>query len=327
MIRETLNAFACAAACCAAGPALAAAAPATAYPGKPIRLIVPYAIGGNADIVSRIVASRLGDVLGQQIIIDNRPGASGNIGAELASRAQPDGYTLVIATNTHASNVSLFRHAPFDLVKDFAPVSMLGSTPLLLVVTPALQANTVKDLIALAKARPGQLNYASGGNGSSGHLTMELFKSMTGVDIVHVTYKGAGGGATEVAAGQVQTMFSSITSLLPHVNAGRVRALAVSSLARSKAAPRIPTVAESGLPGFESALWNAVMAPAGTPQPVIARLHADIARVLTSPDIVQMLGRQGFEASVSSPRQLAAYLRSEIAKWAKVVKASGAAVD
>ena len=297
------------------------------YPNKPIRLIVPYGVGGNADTVSRIVGPKLGEALGQQIIIDNRPGASGNIGAEIAAQAPADGYTLVILTNTHASSMSLFTHARFNLAKDFAPVSLLGSTPLLLVVTPALQVSSVADLIALARARPGELNYASGGSGSSGHLTMELFKSMAGIKLVHVTYRGASAGLNDVMAGRIQAMFSSVPSLLPQVKSGRLKALAVTSLKRSAAMPQLPTVAESGLSGFEASLWDAVAARAGSPKSVVARLHGELIGVMKSTEVTRLLSRQGFDIATSSPQELANYIKSEIAKWEKVVKASGARID
>lgn len=297
------------------------------YPAKPIRLVVPYAVGGNADIVSRTIGPKLSGFLGQQIVVDNRPGASGNLGAEVASIAPADGYTLVIGTNTHASNMSLFKHNRYDLLKDFAPVSMLGSTPLLLVVQPNLGVNSVREVVALAKAKPGALNYGSGGNGSSAHLTTELFRTMTGTNIVHVIYKGAGGGLNDVISGQIQMMFSSVTSLLPHVNSGRLKGIAVTSRQRTNSAPAIPTVAESGVPGFESSLWNAVLVPARTDARVVQRLNADIVRTMKSPDIVDQLQRQGFDPESGSPRELVAYMKEEVSKWAKVVQASGARVE
>ena len=297
------------------------------YPTKPVRLIVPYAVGGNADIVARVISPKLSDALGQQIIVDNRPGVSGNIGAELASRAPADGYTLVIGTNTHASNMSLFRKAPFDLMRDFASVTLLGSTPLILVVKPALPAKTVQELVAIAKAQPGKLNYASGGSGSSAHLATELLKNITDTEIVHVTYKGAGGGLTDVIAGQVDMMFSSVTSTVPHLSSGRVRAIGVTSLKRSKAVPQVPTIAESGFPGFEATIWNAMLVPAGAPVPIIGRLHSTITQVMQLSEVTQLLGRQGFEPQTGTPEQLSAFMKAEIAKWAKVVKASGARID
>ena len=297
------------------------------YPEKAIRFVVPYGVGGNADIVARIVSQRLAEALGAQIVIDNRPGAGGNLGAEVGARAAPDGYTIVLGTNTHASNMSLYRKSQYDLVRDFTPVSFIGSTPVLLTVTPSLPVSTVQELINLAKAKPGALNYASGGSGSSGHLTMELFKTMAGVDLTHITYKGAGGGMNEVIAGQVQVMFSSLTSLLPHVNSGRLRGIAVASLQRVAIVQHLPTVAESGLPGFEAALWNALMVPAGTAQSIVDKLNLETDRVVRNPEVIEQLRRQGFAAATKTPAALAAFIKSEVAKWAAVVKAAGARAD
>ncbi len=297
------------------------------YPEKAVRFVVPYGVGGNADIVARIVSQRLAEALGAQIVIDNRPGAGGNLGAEVGARAAPDGYTIVLGTNTHASNMSLYRKSQYDLVRDFTPVSFIGSTPVLLTVTPSLAVTTVQELINLAKAKPGALNYASGGSGSSGHLTMELFKTMAGVDLTHITYKGAGGGMNEVIAGQVQVMFSSLTSLLPHVNSGRLRGIAVASLQRVSIVQHLPTVAESGLPGFEAALWNALMVPAGTAQSIVDKLNLETDRVVRNPEVIEQLRRQGFAAATKTPAALAAFIKSEVAKWATVVKAAGARAD
>ena len=297
------------------------------YPEKAVRFVVPYGVGGNADIVARIVSQRLAEALGAQIVIDNRPGAGGNLGAEVGARAAPAGYTIVLGTNTHASNMSLYRKSQYDLVRDFTPVSFIGSTPVLLTVTPSLAVTTVQELINLAKAKPGALNYASGGSGSSGHLTMELFKTMAGVDLTHITYKGAGGGMNEVIAGQVQVMFSSLTSLLPHVNSGRLRGIAVASLQRVSIVQHLPTVAESGLPGFEAALWNALMVPAGTAQSIVDKLNLETDRVVRNPEVIEQLRRQGFAAATKTPAALAAFIKSEVAKWATVVKAAGARAD
>lgn len=305
----------------------AASAEPARYPDKAIRFVVSYAVGGNADLVARIVARPLSEALGSPIVIDNRPGAGGNLGAELGAHAPADGYTIVLGTNTHASNMSLYRQSRYDLVRDFTPVSFIGSTPVLLTVTPSLPVNTVQELIALAKAKPGQLNYASGGSGSSGHLTMELFKTAAGVDLVHITYKGAGGGVNEVISGQVQVMFSSLTSLLPHVNSGRLRGIAVASLQRVSIVPQLPTIAESGLPGFEAALWNALMVPAGTPQTIVERLNVETDRVVRNPEVIEQLRRQGFTAATKTPPALAAFIKSEVAKWATVVRAANARAD
>ncbi len=299
----------------------------TRYPDKPIRFVVPYGVGGNGDLVARVVGQRLSESLGVQIFVDNRPGAGGNVGAEAGARAAADGYTLTLGTNTHASNMSLYRKSPYDLLRDFTPVSFLGSTPVLLAVSPALPVTTVRELIALAKAQPGKLNYASGGIGSSAHLATELFKTTAGVDLVHITYKGAGGGLNEVIAGQIQLMFSSLTSLLPHVNSGRLRGIAVASLQRVAIAQQLPTISESGLPGFEAALWNAVLVPAGTPAAIVEQLNRELDRIVRTPDIVEQLRRQGFTAATKSRPELAAYIKAEVVKWATVVKASRARAD
>jgi len=297
------------------------------YPEKAVRFIVPYGVGGNADLVARIISPRLGEALGTQIVVDNRPGAGGNLGAEAAARAAPDGYTMVIGTNTHASNMSLYRKSAYDLARDFTPVSFLGSTPVLLAVTPALPANNVQELIALARAQPGRLNYASGGIGSSAHLTTELFKTVAGVDLVHITYKGAGGGLNEVIGGQIQLMFSSLTSLAPHVASGRLRGIAIASLQRAPIAPQLPTIAESGLPGFEAALWDAVMVPTGTAPAIVERLNAELDRIVRLPEVTDQLRRQGFAVATMPRAALTAYIRSEIAKWRSVVEKSGARAD
>ena len=298
-----------------------------AYPNRPLRFIVPYAAGGNGDIVSRIIAQKLITQIGQQIIIDNRGGAGGNIGAELAARTAPDGYTLMLGTNTHAINMSLYAKLGYDLQKDFAPITLATSAPMVLIVHPSLPAKTVKEFIALAKAYPNKLNYGTGGSGSSAHVITELFKSMAGVQLVHVAYKGVAQSTTDLIAGQIQMTFSSPASALAHMQAGRVRALAISSAARSAAAPGLPTLAESGLPGFDASIWQGVFAPARTPPEIVARLNREITGVLGASEIKEQLGAQGVDAHASTPGQFAAYIGVEIAKWAKVIKVSGAKAD
>ncbi|MBI3068905.1 MAG: tripartite tricarboxylate transporter substrate binding protein, partial [Betaproteobacteria bacterium] len=238
---------------------------AQAYPSKPITMVVPYAPGGGADIVSRTISQRLSEGLGQQIIIDNRPGAGGNLGAALAAKAAPDGYTLMLGTNTHAANMSLYAKPPYDLARDFAAVSLLSSTPLVLIVHPSLPASSVKALVALARKKPGELNYSSGGNGSTPHLSAEMFKTAARVDVVHVPYKGVAQGLTDLVSGQVQLMFTSISAATPHIRSGRLRVLAVTGAKRSRAAPEVPTMIESGFRGFEVSIWNALFVPAKTP--------------------------------------------------------------
>jgi tripartite-type tricarboxylate transporter receptor subunit TctC len=297
------------------------------YPSRPLRFIVPYAAGGNGDIVSRIIAPKLIAQLGQQVVIDNRGGAGGNIGAELAARTAPDGYTIMLGTNTHAINMSLFAKLGYDLQRDFAPITLATSAPMVLIVHPSLPAKTVKEFIALAKAHPNKLNYGTGGSGSSAHVITELFKAMAGVQLVHVAYKGVAQSTTDLIAGQIQLTFSSTAGALAHMQAGRVRALAISSAARSAAAPGLPTLAESGLPGFDASIWQGIFAPARTPPDIIARLNRELTTVLGTKEIKDQLGVQGVDAHASTPEQFAAYVSTEIAKWAKVIKISGAKAD
>jgi len=297
------------------------------YPNRPLRFIVPYAAGGNGDIVSRIIAQKLIAQIGQQIIIDNRGGAGGNIGAELAARTAPDGYTIMLGTNTHVINMSLFAKLGYDIQRDFAPITLATSAPMVLIVHPSLPAKTVKEFIALAKAHPNKLNYGTGGSGSSAHVITELFKSMAGVQIVHVAYKGVAQSTTDLIAGQIQMTFSSTSSALAHMQAGRVRALAISTATRSSAAPDLPTMAESGLPGFDASIWQGVFAPARTPPEMIARLNREIVSALGASDVKEQLRVQGLDTLPSTPEQFAAFIKVEIAKWAKVIKVSGAKVD
>ena len=294
------------------------------YPARPIRAIVPYAAGGGVDVVARLIAPRLGERLGQQVVIDNRPGATGNIGAELASRAAPDGYTVLIAGASIAINVSLYRKLAYDLVKDFAAVTSLAVSPNIVLVHPSLPARSIAELIALARARPGQLNYASGGSGSTLHLTAELFKSMTGVAITHVPYKGTGPALIAVISGETEVVMPPLAGTLAYVESGRLRALAVTSASRVKMLPQLPTVAEAGVPGFESGQWYGVFVPAATSPDIVIRLQTDIARVVRLPDVVEQITQQGSIATGETPEQFAAHVRQEIAKWAKVVKVSGA---
>ena len=294
------------------------------YPARPIRAIVPYAAGGGVDAVARLIAPRLGERLGQQVVIDNRPGATGNIGAELASRAAPDGYTVLIAGASIAINVSLYRKLAYDLVKDFAAVTSIAVSPNIVLVHPLLPARSIAELIALARARPGQLNYASGGSGSTLHLTAELFKSMTGVAITHVPYKGTGPALIAVISGETEVVMPPLAGTLAYVESGRLRALAVTSASRVKMLPQLPTVAEAGVPGFESGQWYGVFVPAATSPDIVIRLQTDIARVVRLPDVVEQITQQGSIATGETPEQFAAHVRQEIAKWAKVVKVSGA---
>ncbi len=297
------------------------------YPVRPLRFIVPYAAGGNGDIVSRIIAQKMITQIGQQIVIDNRGGAGGNIGAELAARTAPDGYTLMLGTNTHAINMSLYAKLGYDIQRDFAPITLATSAPMVLIIHPSLPAKTLKEFIALAQAHPNKLNYGTGGSGSSAHVITELFKSMAGVQLVHVAYKGVAQSTTDLIAGQIQMTFSSPASALAHMQAGRVRGLAISSAARSAAAPGLPTLAESGLPGFDASIWQGVFVPARTTPDIIARLNREIIGALGSSEVRDQLGAQGVEAQPSTPEQFAVFIRAEIAKWAKVIKVSGAKVE
>jgi tripartite-type tricarboxylate transporter receptor subunit TctC len=298
------------------------------YPNKPIRLVVPFAAGGTTDFLARAIAQDLGTSMGTTVVVDNRPGAGGNIGSDLVARSEPDGYTLLLGTvGTHAINASLYKKMPYDTVKDFAPISLVASVPNILVVHPSVPAKSVKELIALAKAKPGTLAFASSGNGSSIHLSGELFKSMAEVDMFHVPYKGSGPALTDLVGGQVQLMFDNMPSSFPHVKAGRLRALAVTSAKRSPAAPDVPTIAESGVPGYEAVAWFGILAPAGTPPEIVKKLNTEIAKTLKSPEVTKRLASQGAEPVSNTPEQFAAYIKSEMAKWAKVVKASGAQVD
>jgi tripartite-type tricarboxylate transporter receptor subunit TctC len=307
---------------------IAAGAAAQSYPTKPIRLVVPFPPGGTTDILAREVGQRLSASLGQTVVIDNRPGAGGNIGAELVAKSAPDGYTLLMCTvSTHAINPNLYAKLPYDHVADFAPVILVASVPNVLEVTPSLPVNSVADLIKLAKEKPGQINFASSGSGTSIHLSGELFKTMAGVDMTHVPYKGSAPALTDLIGGQVQVMFDNLPSSLPQIKAGKLRAIAVTSAQRAPALPNVPTIAESGLPGFEATSWFGVVAPAGTPPAIVARLNADLNQWLQTPEAREKLLAQGAAAAGGSPEQFAAYIRAETEKWAKVVKASGAKVD
>ncbi|WP_265298846.1 tripartite tricarboxylate transporter substrate binding protein [Verminephrobacter eiseniae] len=309
---------------------LAAAAPAgqaQGYPNKPVRLVVAYPPGGATDIVAHVLAQKLSEQTGQQFIVDNRPGAGGNTGAEWAARSAPDGYTLVLATTAHAISPALFKNLGYKLDKDFAPVSQLTSGPLVIVVHPGLPANDVTELIALAKARPGVLNFASSGNGQSTHLAAELFASMAGVKMTHIPYKGSAPALTDVMGGQAQLMFDTILSAMPQVKAGKLKALAVTSAKRSGAAPELPTVAESGLPGYEAIAWNGLLAPAGTPPEVIARLNAELKKALALPEVKDRFEAQGFAAAWNTPEAFDDFMNAQVKKWAQVVQVSGATLD
>jgi tripartite-type tricarboxylate transporter receptor subunit TctC len=303
------------------------ATPPGAYPNKPVKVVVPYPPGGATDIVARVVFQQVSEATGQQFVIENRAGAGGNIGAEFVARAPADGYTLLIGTTAHAINMSMVKGLSYDVIKDFTPVTQLTQGPLVLVATPGFPANNVRELIALAKARPDTLNFASSGNGQSTHLSAELFNSMAGIKLSHVPYKGSSPALTDVMAGQVPLMFDTMLSAMPFVKGGKLKALAVTSPLRSPAAPDVPTIAESGLPGYEVFAWNGLLAPAGTPKAVIARLSEELQRALQLPQVKEKFNVQGFAASWNTPEQFGGFLRGEVDKWARTVKASGATLD
>lgn len=299
-----------------------------AWPERPIRFVVPFPPGGGADIVARPLTALVGRNLGQQVVVDNRAGAGGTVAAALVAGSAPDGYTLLFGTvGTHAIHVSLYSKLPYDPVKDFAPISMTHNLPRVLVVHASLPVKSVTELIALARSKPGQLSFASAGNGGTNHLSGELFKTMAGVDMVHIPFKGAGPAVVEVLAGRIALTFDAIPVWFPHIKSGKVRALGVTSLKRSATLPDVPTVAESGLPGFDVANWLAVYAPARTPKPVIDRLHAEIGTVMADAEIRRQLVEQGVEPMHTTPAELAAIMRKDAEKWAKIVKASGAKID
>jgi tripartite-type tricarboxylate transporter receptor subunit TctC len=307
---------------------VAAGAWAQAYPTRPIRIVVPFPAGGTTDVLARAVAQKLTESLGQPTVVDNRPGAGGNIGAELVAKSAPDGYTLLMGTvGTHAINPSLYPKMPYDHVRDFAPVILVAGVPNVLVINPALPINSVQELIAYGKANPGKLNFASSGNGTSIHLSGELFKTMAGVQMAHIPYKGSAPALQDLVGGQVQLMFDNLPSSLALIKAGKLKALAVTSKERAAALPDVPTLAESGLPGFEASSWFGLLAPAGTPQPVIAKLNAEVAKWLASPEAKEKLLAQGAIAAGGTPEDFARHIAAETAKWQKVVKDSGAKID
>jgi tripartite-type tricarboxylate transporter receptor subunit TctC len=298
------------------------------YPSKPIRMVLPYPPGGGSDTIGRPLAQKLTESLGQQVVVENRGGANGNIGMEHAARAAPDGYTIVLALTAQlAVNPGLYARVPYDPVKDFAPITLLGTGTYILVVHPSLPVKSVKQLVALAKAQPGQIAYSSSGNGSGGHLAAELLNSMAGIKMLHVPYKGGGPALMDLIAGQVQVLFSTQLASWPHIQSGRIRALAVSTARRPASIPDLPTVAEAGLPGYDAGVWYGILAPAGTPREIIARLNAELVRALNLPDYRKFLLSNGIEPIGSPPEQLGQYIKTELVKWAKVVKDAGVRVD
>ena len=301
----------------------AGAAGAQTYPTKAVRLVVPFLAGGSTDIVGRTVAQKLSEMWGQQAFVDNRPGGGTTIGTEMVAKAAPDGYTLLVTPAPFTINPSLLTKLPYDALTDFAPITLINTTPLVMVVNPGVPAKNVKELIALAKAKPSKLNFGSSGTGGSNHLAGELFDAMAGVKMVHIPYKGNAGALTDIVGGHLDVVYNGITSAVALIRGGKLRALAVTSLQRSAALPDVPTLNESGLKGFEAVAWNGLSAPAKTPRDVIMKINADVIKIVNSPELKERLKADGSDPVGNSPEQYAAFLRNEIAKWAKVIKFAG----
>lgn len=301
-----------------------------AYPDQAIRIVVPYSPGGTNDVVARLLARKLGDQMGQTVIVENKAGASGNIGADSVARSKPDGYTLLLVTMGHSIHPSMYKNLHYDITKDLTPIARLSSGPMLVMVNPDLPIHNFAELVALAKTKPGVLNYASAGNGSSTHLATELIDHLAGIKMVHIPYGGSAPAMTDVMAGNAQVVLDLMFSALPQVQSGKLRAIGITSKSRSPLLPNVPTIAESKVPGlenFEAQVWNGLMAPAGTPKPIIDRLNAEIKTALSDPEIKQRLDAQGFPANWSTPEDFGALIKSDIARWAEVVKVSGASVE
>ncbi len=307
--------------------AFSSAAWSQSYPAKPVKIVVPYGVGGSADVYARYLGAKLQESLGQTFIIENRPGAGSIVGTDVVAKSEPDGYTLLMMSNTHTVNETLIPKKPFDLMRDFAPISGVSYSDLLMVVHPDVQAKTLKEFIALAKAKPGALNYASSGNGTPYHMAGELFKSMAGVNLVHIPHKGSDQARASVLGGQVQMMFDAVPTMAANAKAGKVRALATSGAKRSAVTPDVPTLSEAGVPGYESGIWLGLMAPAKTPRPVLEKLNAEVNKLLNSAEVKETLAKQGTATMGMSIDQFDKFLRDEIVKWAKVVKLAGAKVD
>ena len=298
------------------------------WPSKTIRIVVPFSAAGTTDILARSVATEMQKAWGQSVVVENRPGAGGNLGSDVVAKAAPDGYTLLVgAVSPQAINVTLYPNMPYDVMRDFAHITLIAAVPNVLEVHPSVPVKTVRELIALAKSKPGQLTYASSGSGTSIHLSAELFKTMAGVDMLHIPYKGSAPAITDLVGGQVNLMFDNLPSSIAQIKAGKLRPIAVTTLKRSPALPDIPTIAESGLPGYDASSWFGMHAPAGTPRDIISKIHAVVTRSLQTPQMIERLSTQGAQPVGNTPEEFTEFLRAEIAKWAKVVKASGARVE
>ncbi len=317
------------AACAAAATLIAIAAPALSqqYPSKPIRLVVPYPPGAGTDILARTVGQRLSDSMGQQVVIDNRPGAGGTIGTEIAAKAPGDGYTLLLGPTSHAINPSIYSKLPYNTLKDFAPVSTVASATIVLVVHPTLPVASVKELVALAKAKPGTLAIGSAGNGTVFHLAGELFKQAAGIDLTHVPYKGGSPAMTALIGGQINVLFETLLALQPHIKAGRAKPLAVAGAQRSSVLPDLPTMVESGFAAIVAENWYGLYVPSSTPKDIVAKLNAEVLKALRTPEMKERLASQGAEVVADTPAQLDTFLKSEMSKWARVVKESGARIE
>ena len=312
------------AACCAPATAQTEVA---GYPSRPIRIIVPQSPGGSTDLTARLVAQRLTEVFKQTAVVDNRPGAGSTSGTEIVVRAAPDGHTLLVVASSLTINPALYTRLSYDAIRDFAPITQLSRFPNLLAAHPSVPVKTLQDVIALAKAKPGQLNYASAGTGTGTHMSAELLKQMTGIDIVQIPFKGGAPAVIATMGGQTQLIIGTSVGTLPHVRSGKLRGIAVTSAQRSPSAPEIPTFAESGVPGYDHEPWNGLLAPAGTPRPIIARLNAEVVRMLATPEVRKIFANEGGEAAGNSPEAFAAIVKSETLKWAKVVKAAGIKIE
>ena len=297
------------------------------YPSKAVKVIVPFAAGGPADIYARFIGQRLSEAFGQSFVVENRPGAGSVIGTDAVAKSAADGYTLLMMSNTHTVNESLIPNKPFDLMRDFTPVAPINYSDLVLVVHPSVPANNLKELIALAKAKPKGMNYASSGPGTPYHMAGELFKVMADIDVVHVPYKGSSGARTDILGGQVQMMFDAITTMAPNVRAGKLKAFGSTGKARSAVLPDVPTIAEAGVAGYEATIWLGIMAPAGTPKPIVDKLNMEIVKIVSRPEVKKAWQEQGAEPMMMTPEQFGQYLREDITKWARIVKLSGAKVD